>query len=347
MGDILKKAVNISGIVLTILFAFLIILKSNVCIKSALSGLLICGNIIIPTIYPFTFCVLFIKNSGVFKILKPFNSIILKLFGLNFYEFAIFLMSLIGGYPIGAKLLSDSKIKKTPIMINYCINAGPAFIILAVGKGVFKSINIGWILFFSHIFSSVVIAFFHRFKLKSELTPTPEKPINAVDNFVISASAAAETVIKICSIVIIFSVIGGYIELFSKQFNQLYYLGLLCEVTNAVFKCNNVITVSFLLGFSGFGIWAQVFGILKSDRINYIKFIAFRLVHGGLSASFTLLLLKIFKITVNTLSNGIKFNYTLFTNGPVVAFSLIITGIVLIISLYNKKFTGNLVEDIV
>ena len=38
MGDILKKAVNISGIVLTILFAFLIILKSNVCIKSALSG---------------------------------------------------------------------------------------------------------------------------------------------------------------------------------------------------------------------------------------------------------------------------------------------------------------------
>ena len=116
MGDIVKKAVNILGLILTILFAFLIILKSDICLKSALSGLLICGNIIIPTIYPFTFCVLFIKNSGVFKIFKPFNNLTIKLFGLNFYEFAIFLMSLIGGYPIGAKLLSDSKIKKTPIM---------------------------------------------------------------------------------------------------------------------------------------------------------------------------------------------------------------------------------------
>ncbi len=347
MGDILKKALNFLGLVLIVLFAFLIILKSDICVKSALSGLLICGNVIIPTIYPFTFCVLFIKSSGVFKILKPFNSLTIKLLGLNYYEFAIFLMSLIGGYPIGAKLLSDSKIQKTPTMLNYCINAGPAFIILAVGKGVFKSLTIGWILFFSHILSSIFIAFFHKFKAKPEPTPTTPKPINAVDNFIISASAAAETVIKICSIIIIFSVIGGYIELFSKQFSTLYYLGLLCEVTNAVFKCNNVITVSFLLGFSGFGIWAQVFGILKTVKINYMKFIIFRLVHGGLSASFTLLLLKTFKITVNTLSNGIRFNYDLFKSGPVVAFSLIITGIIFIISLYNKKFAGNLVEDIV
>ena len=347
MGDILKKAVNFLGLVLIVFFAFLIIFKSDICVKSALSGLLICGNVIIPTIYPFTFCVLFIKNSGIFKILKPFNSLTIKLLGLNYYEFAIFLMSLIGGYPIGAKLLSDSKIKKTPLMINYCINAGPAFIILAVGKGVFKSTAIGWILFFSHIFSSIVIAFFHKFKLKSEPTPILEKTINAVDNFVISASAAAETVIKICSVVIIFSVVGGYIVLFANKFKSLYFLGLLCEVTNAVFKCDNVIIVSFLLGFSGFGIWAQVFGILKSVRINYIKFITFRLIHGGLSASFTLLLLKAFKITINTLSNGVQFDYTIFREGPVVAFSLIITGVVLIISLYNKKFAGNLVEDIV
>lgn len=343
----MKKTVNYLGLCLVLFFGFLIILKSDICIKFALSGLLLCGNVIIPTVYPFTFCVLFVKNSGIFYILKPFNKITVKLFGLNFYEFSIFILSLIGGYPLGAKLLSDSKLSKTQIMINYCINAGPAFIILAVGKGAFNSISIGWVLFFSHIFSSIIIALLMKFKLNTERPPQTEKTLNAVDNFVSSAAAAAETVIKICSIVIIFSVIGGYIEALSKYFNPLYYLGLLCEITNAVFKCNNVITVSFLLGFAGFGIWAQVFSMLKTVKINYVKFITFRIIHGGLSATLTLLLLKTFKITVSTFSNGISFDYTLFKNGPVVAFSLIITGIIFIISLYNKKFAGNIAEDIV
>jgi hypothetical protein len=55
----------------------------------------------------------------------------------------------------------------------------------------------------------------------------------------------------------------------------------------------------------------------------------------------------VLKFSVNTLSNNIRFDYELFVNGPAVAFSLIITGIVLIISLYNKKYAGNLINDIV
>lgn len=343
----MKKAINYFGVSFIVALAFLIVLKPNISIESTLAGLMLCGNVIIPAVYPFTFCVLFIKNSGILRLLKPFNNLTSRLFGLNFYEFGIFLLSTVGGYPLGAKLLSDSKLSKTPIMINYCINAGPAFIVLAVGKGVFNSALLGWILLFSHIFSSVIIAFFTKPRLKS-VTPSPnEKALNIINNFVISASSGAETVIKICSTVIIFSVVGGYIEHFSHQLKALKYLGLLCEITNAVFKCRNILTISFLLGFAGFGIWAQVFSLLKGIKINYLKFITFRILHGSISAGLTFLLLKIFKISISTLSNGVKFDYKLFINGPAVAFSLIITGFVLIISLYNKKFAGNIIEDIV
>lgn len=347
MGDILKKAVNLLGISLIIIFTCLIMIKSDICIKSALSGLLICGNVIIPTVYPFTFCVLFIKNSGILHILKPFNKTTTKILGLNYYEFSIFLLSLIGGYPLGAKLLADSKLSKSNTMINYCVNAGPAFIILAVGRGVLKDIGIGWILFFSHIFSSSIIALILKFKFKPTTPPKNIYKLNVVANFVSSASSAAETVIKICSVVIIFSVISGYIEYFSNYFSLLYYISLLCEITNAIFKCNNIIIISFLLGFSGFAIWAQIFTILKDFKISYIKFIIFRIIHGILSAFFTYLLIKIFKISVDTFSNGITFTFESFASGPTVAFSLIMTGIVLVISLYNKKYVGNLIEDIV
>lgn len=341
----MKKAVNCIGMILISFFAFLVLLKPNICINAAISGVLLCGNVIIPSIYPFTFCVLFMHNGGVSTILKPFNKPIQKIFGLNYHEFSIFLLSLIGGYPMGARLLSNNK--NAHSMINYCINAGPAFIILAVGKGAFKSLTVGWILFLSHILPSAIIALLTRPKIKTRSYAKENTTVNIIDNFVTSAASAADTVIKICALVILFSCISGYIEHFSVHFPPLYYLSLLFEVTNAVFKCNNILTVSFLLGFSGFSIWAQVFSMLKKVKINYLKFVFFRILHGGLSTIITFIQLKLFKLNAFTLSNNISFNYKPFINGGAVAVSLIIMGIVLIISLENKKYAGNLIEDIV
>ncbi len=343
----MKKLITCVALIFVSVFAFLIILKPNICIKAALTGILLCGNVIIPSIYPFTFCVLFINRSNAANILKPLEPIIKRLFGLNYYEFSIFLLSLIGGYPLGARLLNESKSHNAATMINYCINAGPAFIILAVGKGVFKNVTVGWVLFLSHILSSILIALFLHKKAVYEPPQHKKVSLNIVENFVTSASNAADTVIKICALVILFSCIGGYIEHFSTYLSPLSYLGLLCEVTNAVFKCNNALVVSFLLGFSGFSIWAQIFSLIKGIKINYIKFIFFRLLHGALSSLLTLIALKVLKISASTLSNNISFNYKMFISTPVVALSLIIMGIVLIISLSDKKYAGNLLEDIV
>lgn len=344
----MKKAINISAVLIIILFAFIIIIKPEICLKSALSGVLLCGNVIIPSIYPFGFCVLFLNNSGILNYMNKTDKITKKLFGLNYYEFSIFLISLIGGYPMGAKILASEKEEKSNLMIYYCINAGPGFIILAVGKGVFKSITLGWILFFSHIFSSLIIMLILSNKAKKQVIVTKRKtPLSTIDNFVTSASDAADTVIRICGMVILFSCVGGYIKYFSFYYKPLKILSLLCEVTNAVCDCKNVITASFLLGFAGLSIWAQVFTLLKSTKLNYLLFALFRILHGAFSAFITYLLIKTLNISVATLSNGTSFQIKSFINGPAVAFSLIIMGIVLIISLYTKKYAGNLKEDIV
>lgn len=343
----MKKFISCVALVFVSFFAFLIVLKPNICIKAALTGVMLCGNVIIPSIYPFTFCVLFINNSNAATILKPLQPIIKMLWGLNYYEFSLFLLSLIGGYPLGAKLLNESKSLNSALMINYCINAGPAFIILAVGKGVFKNTAVGWVLFLSHIFASIIISLFLHKKVVYEAPKQQKTTLNIVENFVLSASSAADTVIKISALVILFSCISSYIEYFANFFAPLKLLGLLCEVTNAVFKCNNILIVSFLLGFSGFSIWAQIFSLVKNIKINYIKFVFFRLLHGALSTLLTFIALKALKISVSTLSNNVSFNPKMFINTPVVAFSLIIMGIVLIISLGDKKYAGNLIEDIV
>lgn len=343
----MKKLISCVALIFVSFFAFSILLKPDICIKAALTGVMLCGNVIIPSIYPFSFCVIFINNSNAANILKPLNPITKFVFGLNYYEFSLFSLSLIGGYPLGAKLLNESKSHNADLMLNYCINAGPAFIILAVGKGIFKSEAVGLVLFLSHILSSVIIAIFLRKKTVYEAPKQTKLTLNIVENFVISASAAADTVIKICALVILFSCIGSYIEYFAHYFAPLKLLGLLCEVTNAVFKCNNILIVSFLLGFSGFSIWAQIFSLAKNIKINYIRFIFFRLLHGILSSLLTLTAIKLLKISVSTLSNNLTFSTKIFISTPATALSLIIMGIVLTISLSNKKYAGNLMEDIV
>ncbi len=329
----MKKLFSFIFTFAVICFTGLILYNPEICLKAAFSGLVLCGRVIIPSLYPFTFCVLFILKSGVlenFKIPK---------------HICIFLLSLIGGYPLGAKMLNESQLsaKNASLMLNYCVNAGPAFIILSVGSGIFSSQKTGVLLFIAHILPSFLLAFLFRKKIK--LTPKGEskKAINIVDNFVISATDSALALINICSFTILFSVIIGYVN----TFISLRPLFFILEITNGINSTHNIYIISALLGFGGICVWCQVFALSKRIRINYLHFILCRLFHATLSAAITFILLKICNITIPTLSNGKIFVFSTFFDSGSVGISLIITGLIFIISLCSKNFAGNLLEDIV
>lgn len=318
---------------------FLMILNPDICKNGAVYGLMLSSNVIIPSIFPFSVLVLFMLKTNLLENLKINNQI------------TLFLLSLIGGYPVGAKLLNEAvssqkmNSKTAEKSLNYCINAGPAFIILAIGKGVLGSKLMGYILFISHILSSFLIMLI----LKPEIPKNKynSQNCNLIDSFVLSVSDAASSTFSICSFVVVFSVIINFINYYSKKLKPLKYIGLLLEVVNATTTTKNIILISFLLGFSGICIWFQIWSVTKSFKINYIKFIIFRILHGSLSAILTALIIKIFNITLPTLSNGISANYVFTNYTPQVAISLIIMGLILIISLYTKNYAGNLLEDLV
>lgn len=328
----MKKAVFTAGIAALILM----VINPTLCKDGAIYGLMLSSNVIIPSIFPFSVFVLFV----------------LKCSFLGYSRFSLFLLSLIGGYPIGAKVLNNAtelkRIDKTTAetMLNYCVNAGPAFIILAVGSGILGSKKLGYILFFSHISASFVLFLLSR---KPKITPkkAPKTDYGIIENFVLSVSESASAVISICSFVVIFSVILNYLNFYSKNFSVLKNFGFLLEVTNAVTQNKNLIFISFMLGFGGFCVWFQVLSQVKSFKINYLKFALFRILHGVLSGSFTLFLIKVLKINVPTFSNGITANYTFSATSPAAAISLIIMGIIFVISVYGKNYAGNLLEDLV
>lgn len=330
----------------------LVITNPKVCTEGAVKGLLLSGRVIIPSLFPFTACVLFIMKSGGLSLLDFANPFTKRVFRLSPQQFSLMLLSFIGGYPVGGKLLNEAvksgKISKenAGIMLNYCVNAGPAFIVLAVGGGILGSKKIGYILLLAHIISSLILSLVFGHFIKNDNTDSENtaESFSPADNFVVSVCEAASAIFSVCAYVILFSTVNEYMNCLSEKISVLKYISPLLEVTNAVTGMRNIVIIAFLLGFAGVSVWCQIISMGKLIKINFAVFTLSRTAHGVLSAVITALLLKVFGIAV-TVSASVK--YTPTYNGIVLSLSMLSMVIVLIISLFSKKRTGNILKDIV
>ena len=331
------KTVKILPLILILLFGILLILNPIVCRENVAKAIIICGQVLIPALFPFGVCVLFILKSDVAKHINPL--------------LLIFIFSLLGGYPMGAKLINEEVLsnrldrENAQKMLNSCVNAGPAFIVSAVGAGIFKSQKIGYILLVSHILASLVICLVSG-PITQNKTEKREY-ISPIDNFVISTADSAKAVMSICGFVILFSVLTGYLEVYSLRFPILKPLIFLTEITVAVTKTQNIVLISFLLGFSGFCIWAQVLSVGKDIKINIVKFAFFRLIHGVLSGIFTYIALKIIHLEIPVFSNGVNFDSKPFVSDASLGISLLVLGIVFVISLSNTRENRKILEEFI
>lgn len=314
---------------LFLIFCFLtlilLIAFSNECAMGVTKGLYISANVIVPSLFPFGVIVLMILRSNI-KLLPD--------------TVFVFILSLIGGYPVGAQLIEEiykkgviTK-KGANIMQCYCINAGPAFVISAIGSSVLRSKKLGVLLLLSHILASLIIKFVLSKRLKKEIIKksTPkEKTCDFNALFCNCVKDSATSTISICSFIILFSVINAILS----QFEFLKILTYLFEVTSAVTNVKNIYLISFLLGFSGISIWVQIFSVSKQSGIRYFPFVASRIIHGILSTIFTYIAILIFKPNLPTIS--IETSYLFAVSRLEIAVSIIILMIVVILSLENKN----------
>ena len=345
------RKLKITSVLAALTFAALIIIRPELCAAGAAEGLLLCGRVLIPSLFPMTVCTLFITGSGAFSGFKKLSAVTQRLFRLSAEEFITVILSLIGGYPVGAKLLNEAvkenriAPEKAGIMLCYCVNSGPAFAVLAVGVGMYSSKAVGFALLAAHLLPSLIMCILFSFFIKKDtLKTTPAIQINVADNFVSSVSGASGALLSICAWVIFFSALGEYMSAYAVRFPWLKYAAAPLEVTNAVAHTRSLPLTAFLLGFAGISIWCQILSMGKSIKINFPLFLLARIFHGLLSVLFLRLILRIFKITVKTAA-AINFSPTY--GSAALSLSMLIMVMIFIISVYTKKSTGKLLDDIV
>lgn len=217
---------------------------------------------------------------------------------------ALFL-SLFCGYPVGARLFNDLYKKKmlnrktAEFLTCISINPGPAFVISAIGVCLYNSKTVGGILFVSAILTPLIIVLCFKKRFDCYNTTT-NKSINYTNCFLNAVNSANKTLATICGWVII----GSVAVTFAENILNCSYIACFLEVSVGVIEASkiSIYLVSFLIGFGGICVQLQALSAASDIKPRFWLIFFIKLICGVLNATFTYLLLKVFKVSVQTVN---------------------------------------------
>jgi len=279
------------------LFTMFLLIFSNANLLSAKTGLALWANSVVPSLLPFFIATELLGYTNVISILgKLLNKFMRPIFNVPGEGAFPFIMGIISGYPMGAKIVSNFKSQgictsgEAERLLAFTNNSGPLFIIGTVGVGLFKDTSTGILLFITHILACLTVGFIFRFWKKSkrfeDFGDRPQNPHSTV-----SISNLGEVLAtSIMSAINTVFLIGGFIVLFSVIISILENSGILDGLAHLIHPILNFfkVPISYADGiFTGIleltnGVYSIANIANKSISTNII-ICAFLLGFGGVS----------------------------------------------------------------
>lgn len=329
---IIKK--NILAIVFTLFLIFLVIF-SNTNLFAAKNGLTLWAKNVVPSLFPFFIATELLNYTSVpYYLGKLTNKFMRPLFNVPGEGSYAFIMGIISGYPVGAKIINkfieDGTCTKSEAerMLAFTNNSGPLFIIGTVGISLFGDATIGVILFITHLLACLTVGLIFgfiskHFWIKSKRHYRNEastSSYNISDLGTIlsnSISNSISTILLIGGFIVLFSIIISIfnnlniIDIMSEilsnigipvDYGKSIFTGLL-ELTNGVNAVSaihtkhmswQIITSAFLLGFAGFSIFLQIFSIAAKNNLSMKPYLIGKIMQGLIAAFYTFIILGIF-----------------------------------------------------
>ena len=289
------------------LFTISLVLFSSSNLSAAYDGLNLWATSVVPSLFPFFVATELLSYTNIVNYLgRFFNKLMKPLFNVRGEGSFTFIMGIISGYPVGAKIACSfrennicSK-EECERLLAFTNNSGPLFIIGTVGIKMFGSSAIGLLLLITHILACISVGFCFRFWKKRTSFPqlgiasNQSKTINNV-----GISNLGEVISKsISSSISTILNIGGFIVIFSVVISMLQHCNFIIILTPLLDALHIPANIAegFLLGIIEItnGIFAVSSVPLKKISINIIL-TAFLLGCGGIS-----ILLQVWSIVSKT-----------------------------------------------
>ena len=179
-----------------------------------------CLETVVPSLFAFTVLAIYLQYSGLYKTaLRPITKPLSMLLRMDEELCAVFVLSNVGGYPVGVKLLSElvreGRLSREDAgrMLCCCFGSGPAFVVGIVGIGVFGSARAGLALFGICFATSLLMAAAVRIRGEITLDGKADKRYDFTANcFVSSVISGAKVMFTVCVMIVGFSVIASLLR---------------------------------------------------------------------------------------------------------------------------------------
>lgn len=277
-----------------------LLLNPETMLLSASDGINLFLTKVFPSLFPFMVaCGIFMRTRGVTILSRLCTPLMYPIFHLSGVTSLPFLLGMLAGYPMGAKLTAtlykENKItlEEAQHLLSFSNNAGPLFVVGTVGTAFFHDAQIGYLLLISTILGAITTGIIYGLcKKKSKQkyhTPQvimPEKNFSEILSTTIEDSL--HTILQI----------GGYLVFFGSLLTAFTcmpydFLGKLppllkgifsgiLEITTGTYELSQCTTApkiliytasAMIVSFGGFSILGQTFGILKEIPIKKSHYI--------------------------------------------------------------------------
>lgn len=296
----MKKITSAAAFLLLVLFAAVFLSSPARFGQSVLNGLMLWLTAIVPTALPLLVVLSLMVRSPAFlsltRRLSPFAE---KLFRIPGAGAGAMLLSLLSGYPAGARtvaeLASEGRIQKGDVFDTACLasTSGPAFC-LGAAAAMFGSPAAGMVLFGSHLLAVWSAGFLLPRLTRHKANPAPPPLPKAREPFSALLFSAVQAVLSVGALIALFFCLKEM--LFSilpplSGYGEGILSGLL-EVTAGVSALANLKTPLSLalaaaeVSFGGLCVNAQQLSFLAGTGVKMLPFLLVKCAHGLLAFAF-------------------------------------------------------------
>lgn len=263
--------------IIFVLIAICLVIFSKTNLSAASNGLILWATCVVPSLFPFFVISNLLSHTKVVsfigRLLDKFMKPLFNVPGIGGFAF---IMGLISGYPVGAKIVSEFREKglvskdEGERMLAFTNNSGPLFILSSVGISLFGDTKTGILLLCTHVLSCITVGI-----ILGKFSIEQSEKNNYINNKIIlknnnvtlknlgevlgnSINTAISTILLIGGFVVIFSVIISILnvthalDFLSKFLNPiLSFLGFnldfskpmlsgIIELTNGIKSVSNI-----------------------------------------------------------------------------------------------------------
>lgn len=324
-----KKPFKLKYIFIILLFLIMIQIFRNpgMSIMSAKEGLNIWVNLLLPSLLPFLIISNLLISLGFIdifgRLLEPLMKPLFNVSGIGIFPFSISMMS---GYPVGAKLTSNLRQNNliTKVegdrLISFSSTSGPLFLLGTVLIGMLNYPELSPLILIPHYLGALTIGMVFRFYRKDDKSNNekklfkPQKKDNSIGSLISTCiKDSMDSMLMIGGFVIIYSVIidvlleSSFFISLLRGVSKITFIDMevlkgitagIIELTNGcniisslnIKLINKILILNFLIGWGGFSIHSQALSFISNTDINTRIYLVSKFFHGILASVYTYLL---------------------------------------------------------